>query len=80
MVEVRVRMGFLPVLTRSFLEEHIILTFVHINKRIMESIKHIFKIGVGPSSSHTMGPAKAAKAFKEANPSAPRTGDRDNPT
>lgn len=70
MVEVRVRMGFLPVLTRSFLEEHIILTFVHINKRIMESIKHIFKIGVGPSSSHTMGPAKAAKAFKEANPRA----------
>ncbi|HNX54586.1 MAG TPA: L-serine ammonia-lyase [Prolixibacteraceae bacterium] len=29
----------------------------------MESIKEIYKIGHGPSSSHTMGPAKAAKQF-----------------
>lgn len=29
----------------------------------MESIKHIYKIGFGPSSSHTMGPAKAARNF-----------------
>lgn len=29
----------------------------------MESIKEIFKIGYGPSSSHTMGPRKAAKTF-----------------
>jgi len=29
----------------------------------MESIKEIFKIGYGPSSSHTMGPRKAAKMF-----------------
>ena len=27
----------------------------------MESIRELFKIGVGPSSSHTMGPAKAAE-------------------
>jgi L-serine dehydratase len=31
----------------------------------MESIKEIYKIGRGPSSSHTMGPAKAAKRFLE---------------
>ncbi len=29
----------------------------------MKSIKSIFKIGIGPSSSHTMGPAFAAEAF-----------------
>ena len=27
----------------------------------MESIKELYKIGLGPSSSHTMGPNKAAK-------------------
>lgn len=31
---------------------------------MMESLKELFKIGNGPSSSHTMGPAKAAKIFK----------------
>ncbi|QQS36712.1 MAG: L-serine ammonia-lyase [Ignavibacteriales bacterium] len=30
----------------------------------MESIKEIFRIGYGPSSSHTMGPRKAAEIFK----------------
>ncbi len=30
---------------------------------IMESIKHIYKIGHGPSSSHTMAPHKAAAIF-----------------
>ncbi len=36
----------------------------------MKSVKNIFKIGIGPSSSHTMGPAFAALRFKEKNPSA----------
>lgn len=36
----------------------------------MESIREIYKIGNGPSSSHTMGPAKAASIFKERNPKA----------
>lgn len=31
----------------------------------MESIKEIYKIGYGPSSSHTMGPRKAAEQFKD---------------
>ena len=31
----------------------------------MDSIKNIYKIGHGPSSSHTMGPALAAEIFKE---------------
>ena len=29
----------------------------------MDSIKEIYKIGHGPSSSHTMGPRKAAEIF-----------------
>lgn len=36
----------------------------------METIKNIFKIGFGPSSSHTMGPGNAARIFKEKNPEA----------
>ncbi len=31
----------------------------------MKSIKGIYKIGKGPSSSHTMGPQKAAKIFRD---------------
>ncbi|MDR0833103.1 MAG: L-serine ammonia-lyase [Candidatus Symbiothrix sp.] len=38
----------------------------------MESIKHIYKIGHGPSSSHTMGPHKAALMFKSQIPIANR--------
>lgn len=33
----------------------------------MESIKEIYKIGYGPSSSHTMGPAIASKIFLDKN-------------
>ena len=36
----------------------------------METIKKIFKIGYGPSSSHTMGPAYACEAFLEKNKNA----------
>jgi len=36
----------------------------------MKSIRSIFKIGYGPSSSHTMGPAYAALQFYEAYPEA----------
>lgn len=36
----------------------------------MKSILEIFKIGYGPSSSHTMGPAKASELFKGRNPEA----------
>lgn len=38
----------------------------------MDTIKQIFKIGYGPSSSHTMGPHRAAKAFSERNKAAHR--------
>ena len=38
----------------------------------MDSIKDIFKIGVGPSSSHTMGPRRAAEEFLAHFPDAPR--------
>ena len=33
----------------------------------MKSLKYLYKIGRGPSSSHTMGPDKAARYFKERN-------------
>ena len=36
----------------------------------MESLKELYKIGRGPSSSHTIGPEKACKLFKEMNPTA----------
>ncbi|MGC8865872.1 MAG: L-serine ammonia-lyase [Bacteroidales bacterium] len=36
----------------------------------MESIREIYKIGYGPSSSHTMGPRKASQIFKSRNPEA----------
>ena len=34
----------------------------------MKSVRDIFKTGIGPSSSHTMGPSFAALYFKEKNP------------
>ena len=36
----------------------------------MTSIKEIYKIGRGPSSSHTIGPERACKIFKEQNSTA----------
>ena len=36
----------------------------------MDSLKELYKIGNGPSSSHTMGPQKAATIFKERTPDA----------
>ena len=34
----------------------------------MESLRELYRIGKGPSSSHTMGPDKAARLFKEKYP------------
>lgn len=36
----------------------------------MESLRELYKIGVGPSSSHTMGPQKASKIIKQRYPDA----------
>ena len=38
----------------------------------MESLREIYRIGKGPSSSHTMGPEHASKLFLEKNPKASR--------
>ncbi len=38
----------------------------------MASLRELYKIGSGPSSSHTMGPEKACMIFKEQNPTADR--------
>ena len=38
----------------------------------MKSIREIYKIGKGPSSSHTMGPERAAKLFLDRHPQADR--------
>ncbi|NOR74142.1 MAG: L-serine ammonia-lyase [Draconibacterium sp.] len=38
----------------------------------MESIREIYKVGNGPSSSHTMGPKKAAERFLDKNKKANR--------
>ena len=34
-------------------------------ERVHISVFDIFKIGIGPSSSHTVGPMRAAKRFAE---------------
>ena len=36
----------------------------------MKTIKELYRIGIGPSSSHTMGPRKAAEIFLEKHPEA----------
>lgn len=36
----------------------------------MESIKELYRIGIGPSSSHTMGPRRAAEIFLQRQPEA----------
>ena len=36
----------------------------------MKSIKELFRIGYGPSSSHTMGPRRAAEMFLQKHPEA----------
>ena len=36
----------------------------------MKSLKELYKIGAGPSSSHTMGPEKACRIFAENYPDA----------
>ena len=38
----------------------------------MKSIRDLYKVGKGPSSSHTMGPERAARIFKQENPDAER--------
>jgi ABC-2 type transport system ATP-binding protein len=38
----------------------------------MKSLTELYKIGSGPSSSHTMGPEKAARVFRSENPDADR--------
>ncbi|MCL3781397.1 L-serine ammonia-lyase [Prolixibacteraceae bacterium JC049] len=38
----------------------------------MESIREIYRVGIGPSSSHTMGPKKAAEQFLSRFPNASR--------
>lgn len=38
----------------------------------MKSLKELFRIGYGPSSSHTMGPRTAATRYIESHADAPR--------
>lgn len=43
-----------------------------VKKKGMESLRELYKVGCGPSSSHTMGPEKAARIFKKCYPMADR--------
>lgn len=40
------------------------------NKSGMESLRELYRMGRGPSSSHSMAPERAATLFREANPKA----------
>ena len=43
------------------------------NKTVgMESLTELYRIGFGPSSSHTMGPELAVSLFSQKNPTADR--------
>lgn len=41
-----------------------------VNQNGMESLRELYKVGCGPSSSHTMGPERAARIFKKCYPTA----------
>ena len=41
-----------------------------LNKSGMESLRELYRMGRGPSSSHSMAPERAALLFRESNPSA----------
>lgn len=41
-----------------------------VKERFMKSIRELYTIGRGPSSSHTMGPARAAALFRSEHPEA----------
>lgn len=45
---------------------------INFENKGMESLRELFKIGVGPSSSHTMGPERAAKIVSLKYPDAER--------
>lgn len=36
----------------------------------MESLRELYRVGTGPSASHTMGPRRAAEIFRDRNPQA----------
>ena len=36
----------------------------------MKTLKELYRIGIGPSSSHTMAPRNAAEQYKERHPEA----------
>jgi len=38
----------------------------------MQSLRELYRIGMGPSSSHTMGPRRAAEIFRQKHPDAAR--------
>ena len=48
------------------IEEH--LNSIAPMPKAMQSLKRLYRIGLGPSSSHTMGPNRAAKRFKRRHP------------
>ena len=50
----------------------IIRTFTNEKQQLMYSLRELYKIGKGPSSSHTMGPYRAAQIFAARHPEAAR--------
>lgn len=45
-------------------------SFAFPKNKQMQSLKELYKIGYGPSSSHTIGPVRASKNFMDKNPDA----------
>lgn len=66
--------GFINISNQTFLEKSSKIIdsteCLIIKNTVMESLRELYRIGNGPSSSHTMGPKKAATIFLKRNPMA----------
>lgn len=47
----------------EYISKRLLIKQLHIKRTVMKSIKELYKIGRGPSSSHTMGPMRASQIF-----------------
>ena len=68
------RVDFLGLAGQKVSEEEfaILIAITYMEAANMKSIRDIYKIGRGPSSSHTMGPERAARLFLSEHPEADR--------
>ena len=62
--------GFFVLLGMTGIIHYFIFLSIIVETKVMDSIRKLYRIGTGPSSSHTMGPRKAAEIFLARHPEA----------